>query len=184
MTCVYFISSGQNRLVKDLDNDNINDTVYIDAISSKIVCRLSTQQFVKMQSKAIEELNEQSGIVTTKNGFEFYNNWMRAGYRNQFRFSAKEKKIQLIGMSRYELGNAANDGSGESSVNLLTNDYVGNWNFYHEKKEALIAIPTIKTKLILPKTHLESFSEETFFGYAGKCSALFAKRKDELLKSK
>ena len=167
----------QNKLVKDLDNDRIVDSVYVDSLKSTIVCRLSTQQFRKIESQPIEILNESSGIKASKDGFYFNNNWMRAGYSNQFRYNAKTKKIQLIGMSRYEFGNAANDGSGESSLNLLTGSYIGNWNYYDQEKDELVNIPTIKTKMKLPATDLESFSENTYFGFAEKCSELYYKGK-------
>ncbi|MDV6168592.1 hypothetical protein R1T16_09170 [Flavobacterium sp. DG1-102-2] len=174
----------QNKLVKDLDADRVMDSVYVDTIRSVIVCRLSTQQFRKMESKPIEILNESSGIAAAKNGFYFNNNWMRAGYSNQFRYDAKTKKIMLIGMSRYEFGNAANDGSGESSVNLVTGSYIGNWNYYDQEKEELISIPTIKTKIKLTATDLESFSENTYFGFAEKCSGLYYKGKEKMINRK
>jgi len=174
-TFFQLITYGQGKLLKDLDNDRIMDSVYIDSIRSTIVCRLSTQDFKRIESKPIEILNETSGIRDAKDGFYFYNNWMRAGYSNQFRYDAKTKKIWLIGMSRYEFGNVTNDGSGESSVNLLTNRYIGDWNYYDPGKEELISIPTIKAKMILEKTDLESFSENIYFTYAEKCSELYYK---------
>ena len=175
---------GQEKLVRDLDNDKVNDTVYVDVERSTIVCKLSGQQFKKMESMPIETLNPQAGVAATKNGFSFFNDWMRAGYKNQFRYDPKAKKMQLIGMSRYEFGNAANDGSGESSVNLLTNDYVGKWNYYDERKEELVSIPAIKTKMILKKTWLDSFNENTYFDYADKCADLYDKQKQILMRKR
>lgn len=181
---VHSLAFSQDQLVKDLDSDTIMDTVSIDRNASRIICKLSTQNFQKIQSKAIDILNETSGVRTTKSGFEFYNDWMRAGYGNQFRYDTKTKKMQLIGMSRYEFGNATNDGSGESSVNLLTNDYIGNWNYFDSKKEELVKIPTIKTKLALGKIYLDAFNDETYFTYAEKCAALYEKYKHLKAKNK
>ena len=168
---------GQNKLIKDIDNDGIKDTVFVNAEKSTIVCKLSTLDYKSISSKPIEILNEFSGIIETKNGFEFFNDWMRAGYKNQFRYNSKTKKIQLIGMSRYEFGNAANDGSGESSVNLLTGNYIGNWNYYDMEKDILIKIPTTKTKMKYKIINLENFSDETYFSYAEKCAELYHKNK-------
>jgi hypothetical protein len=168
---------GQDKFIKDIDNDGKDDTVYVDSKKSTIVCILSTLHYKSVSSKPIEILNEPSGIVKTKNGFEFFNDWMRAGYKNQFRYNPKTKKIQLIGMSRYEFGNAANDGSGESSVNLLTGDYIGDWNYYDMDKEKLIKIPTIKTKMKFKIINLEDFSDETYFKYAENCAELYHKYK-------
>jgi len=177
LTIVTNFTFGQNRLVKDIDNDGKNDTIFIQVEKSTIVCKLSTLNYESISSKPIEILNEPSGIIETKNGFAFFNDWMRAGYKNQFRYNSKTKRIQLIGMSRYEFGNAANDGSGESSVNLLTGDYIGNWNYYDMEKDSLIKIPTIRTKMKFKTINLEDFSDETYFNYAEKCAELYHKYK-------
>ena len=177
LTIVTNFTFGQNKLVKDIDNDGKNDTIFIHVEKSTIVCKLSTLNYESISSKPIEILNEPSGIIETKNGFAFFNDWMRAGYKNQFRYNSKTKRIQLIGMSRYEFGNAANDGSGESSVNLLTGDYIGNWNYYDMEKDSLIKIPTIRTKMKFKTINLEDFSDETYFNYAEKCAELYYKYK-------
>lgn len=167
--------------IKDIDFDGINDTVYIDIEKSTIICKLSTENFKPISSKPIEILNLSSGIMDAKNGFIFYNDWMRAGYKNQFRYNTKTKKVQLIGMSQYAYGNAANDGSGESSVNLLTNDYIGNWNFFDLESDKLIKIPTIKTKMKFGIINLEDFSEDTYFDYDEKSSELYYKNKERMI---
>ena len=177
LTIVTNLTFGQNKLVKDLDNDSRNDTVFIDIEKSTIVCKLSILNYEPLSSKPIEILNEPHGIIETKDGFVFANDWMRAGYKNQFRYNSKTKKIQLIGMSRYEFGNAVNDGSGESSVNLLTGDYIGNWNYYDLQKDSLIKIPTIKTKMTFKTIYLEEFHDETYFTYAERCAKLYHKHK-------
>ena len=176
----------QYKLLRDLDNDGIRDTVYLSVEDSTIVCRLSTQNFAKIASKPIEILNTQSGVSETQNGFQFFNDWMRAGYKNQFRYNPKTKKIQLIGMSRYEFGNAANDGSGESSVNLLTGDYIGNWNYsvWEDEDDKLIKIPTIKTKMYFKTINLEDFSQDTYFDYAEKCAELYHRHKSLKMKKR
>ncbi len=172
---------GQQKLVKDLDFDGVKDTVYVDSKTSEIVCRLSTTKFIKIKSKGIETSAEDAIIEATKNGFEFRSNWMRAGYANQFRYNKTLKKIQLIGMSRYEFGNAANDGSGESSVNLLTGDYIGNWNYFdhlaNNEKGELVKIPSIKTKMFFKQTFLEDFNDATYYTYSDRCSKLYEQAK-------
>lgn len=176
------------KLIKDIDLDGKKDTVYVDNTEFRIICQLSTQNFKKIKSKQIEILNEMSGIVEAKNGFSFFNDWMRAGYKNQFRYNKKTKKIQLIGMSRYEFGNAANDGSGESSVNLLTGDYIGNWNYYdflaNNEEGELIKMPTIKTKMKFKEINLENFEENTYFGFADRCSELYYQQKEKMQKKR
>ncbi|PWS33080.1 hypothetical protein [Pedobacter paludis] len=179
----YSFGFAQEKLIKDIDLDGIKDTVYID-VKGFIVCQLSTQKFKKIKSKVIEIMNDNSRISGTKNGFEFRNNWMRAGYANQFRYNKALKKVQLIGMSRYEFGNAANDGSGESSVNLLNGDYLGNWNYFSVAKNKLIKIPTIKAKMVFAKIYLEDFGEETYFNFSDRCTKLYEQGKAKTQKVK
>lgn len=180
-------AKAQQKLVKDIDFDGKNDTVYVDTDESVIVCRLSTQQYKPIKSQPIEIMNLQSGVSSTKNGFEFENHWMRAGFHNQFRYDKKTKQVQLIGMSRYEFGPANNNGSGESGVNLLTGDYIGDWNYYdnlaNHEKGTLVKIPSIKTKMWFNKTYLTGFSDKVYFDFSKRCAKLYYKRK-ALMQSK
>jgi len=182
------IFSFAQKLVKDIDFDGKQDSVYMDEKESRIVCRLSSQNFKKIKSKPIVILNEMSGIVDDKNGFAFFNDWMRAGYKNQFRYNKKTKKVQLIGMSRYEFGTVVGNGSGESSVNLLTNDYIGNWNYFDDfannEEGELVKIPTIKTKMKFKEINLEDFEEDTYFGFADRCSELYYQQKEKMQKKR
>ncbi|MGX7668770.1 hypothetical protein [Flavobacterium pedocola] len=145
-------------LLKDLDNDNIKDQIIFDKKNAQIICKLSTQNSVPIRSKKLEYLNDTSGIELTKNGFQFYNHSMRSGYYCHFRYDPKENKIQLIGMSRYNLGDAMQNGSGESSVNLLTNKYIGEWIRFNEKNQKHVKVPTIKKEYVVKKVYLENFS--------------------------
>lgn len=147
-----------------------------------IICKLSSEGFKVQKSHSIEYLDEaSSGIRENKNGFELNNNWMRTGYSAQFRFEKKDKRIRLIGMNRYEFGNAVNDGSGESSVNLLTGDYIGDWNYFNHlannENGELIKIPTIKTKMLFRKIYLEDFNHEIPYEFTSKCAELYTKKK-------
>jgi hypothetical protein len=184
LTIVANYTFGQNKLVNDIDNDGKKDSIFIEVDKSTIVCKLSTLNYKPVSSKPIEILNEHSGIIETKNGFAFFNDWMRAGYKNQFRFNSKTKKIQLIGMSRYEFGNAVQDGSGESSVNLLTEDYIGNWNYYDIEKDTLIKLPIIRTKMKFKTINLEDFNDESYFNYAEKCAKLYQRQKESNMNKK
>ena len=145
-----------------------------------IFCKLSSQNFkaIYSQENLSDEIN--SGVQETKNGFEFINHFMRAGYASQFRYEAKDQKIRLIGMSRYEFGPANNNGSGKSSVNLLTNNYIGEWYHYDMDKEKLVKMPVIKTKMYFPKTYLEDYDGQSHSEYGEKCSALYYLEKKKM----
>lgn len=159
-------------LLKDLDNDNINDEIIFDKKNAQIICKLSSQNLVPIRSKKLEYLNDVSGIESTKNGFQFYNHSMRSGYYCQFRYDLIEKKIQLIGMSRYNFGGATHDGSGESSVNLLTNKYIGEWSRFDVKKQKLTKLPTIRRSYIIKKVYLTDFSVKQPDDFVSFCDNL------------
>jgi len=177
--CNHGFVFAQEKLVKDIDFDGKNDTVYIDKKEWKIVCRLSTQNYKKLKTKAIEMASDNSFLKSTRNGFEFRNNWMRSGYACQFRYEKIEKRIRVIGMTEYAFGNAANDGSGEASANLLTGDYIGNWNYFdhlaNNEKGELVKIPTIRAKMNFKKTYLEDFNENTYYSLSDQLSKIVEK---------
>jgi len=166
-----------DTLKLDIDFDKRLDTVIFDKVNAIIVCKLSTQKFREVKSLELTFDERQSGIEKKGNGFTYSVPHMRAGYHCDFAYNKVLKKIQLIGMDRYEFGPANNDGSGESSVNLLTNNYIGVWNYYDLKSSRLIKMPAIKRKMVLPKTYLETFDDKIVQQYISWCVKLFEKEK-------
>ncbi|MFC3563254.1 XAC2610-related protein [Pedobacter jamesrossensis] len=187
MLSVLSVSAQENikndTLKLDLDFDNKIDTVVFDRTKVIIICKLSTQNFKNIQSKELAFEEPQSNIRETGNGFTYSVPWMRAGYHMDFAYNKTAKKVQLVAMDRYEFGPANNDGSGESNINLITNEYLGDWNYYDLKREELIKIPTIKRKMIFPKTYLDNFDDKIAYEYAEKCATIFNAEKTRLINS-
>lgn len=179
---IYAFTYAQDMLIKDIDLDGKKDSIYIDQKEWKIVCRLSTQNFKKIKSKKVETSGDNTYLKPKKNGFEITVNWMRAGYACQFRYEKNEKRIRLIGTSEYAFGNAANDGSGEASLNLLTGDYIGNWHYYdhlaNNEKGELVKIPTIKAKMPIKKIYLEDFDDGQYYFVSEKFGPLVEKHEE------
>lgn len=167
--------NAQDQLIKDIDFDTISDTVIINRINSTLEVKLSTQNFTIISSRNISFEEANAGIEETKSGFKVYMGWMRGGYASQFRYSKIYRKIQLIGMNRWQAGPANNDGSGESSVNLLTGLYIGNWNYFDETRMKLIKIKTIKAQINFPLIYLENFNNKVTDYYQHTCDALSTK---------
>lgn len=165
----------------DFDGDGKPDSAYMD--KACVVCKLSTHGFAEMRSQPIEILNDQSGIACDDKGdsFCFYNHWMRAGYYNYFSYDRQAGRLKLVGMSRYELGNATNDGSGESSVDMTTGELSADWNYYDQEADLLFTIPTIKATLKLGTVYLEDFSDQTYFDYATQDAELFQHFRDSMI---
>ncbi len=179
---VFTAAFSQEILEHDMNGDGIADKVWLE--EEVILCKLSGNENVLVKSKPIDQIADNVSFHAAAGGFYFNVNYMRAGFSVQFRYNKKTGRMETIGMSRYEFGPASNDGSGESSVNLLTHDYVGNWNYFDMEENNLKAIPEIKTKMKLKKETLDQFDGSLSDTYITRCSELFAKRKTELLKNK
>ena len=174
------IFAQENKLIADFDGDKVPDKVYLDSNIGAVVYELSSQKFKKVASDGFED-NGEIFFEQTENGFKVKMNQMRAGNSYQFRYEKESGKMRLIGMERYEFGPANNDGSGESSVNLLTNMYAGEWNYFDNKKAQLVKIPTIKKKMVFRKTYFETLKNE-FSTYADKDAAYYSAAKKRLSK--
>lgn len=177
---ILIFSFSKAQVIKDLDDDGVKDSVFYDVNKGVISCKLSSRNFKPIFSR--ENLSDEinANVKETKSGFEFFVNYMRAGNASQFRYEPTVKTIQLIGMSRYEFGPATNDGSGESSVNLLTNNYIGEWNHWDEDKTELIKMPTIKTKMYFKKVSLNNYDGASQADFIDKCSTLYYKAKKKM----
>ena len=174
------IFAQEKILSADFDGDKINDKVYLDSKIGAVVYQLSSQKFKKVSSDQFEDSGE-IFFYKAKNGFRVSLNQMRASNAYQFRFEKETGKMRLIGMERDEFGPANNDGSGESSVNLLTNTYIGEWNYWDNHKTELIKIPTIKKKMVLPKAYFDNLGN-AFSIYINKDTSYYLAEKKRLYK--
>ncbi|WP_028121312.1 hypothetical protein [Epilithonimonas tenax] len=174
------ICAQEKILSADFDGDHHLDKVYLDQKSGAAVYELSSQKFKKVVSDHFEDSGE-IFFDKTKNGFKVKMNQMRSGNSYQFRYEKETGKMRLIGMERYELGPANNDGSGESSVNLLTDTYIGEWNYFDNKRVKLIKMPTIKKKMVFPKTYFDHLTSE-FSTYMDKDYIYYMAEKKKLYK--
>jgi hypothetical protein len=176
------LSDKLDTLHIDLDKDLVEDSVIFDRNSAKLICKLSTQQFKTVSSKTFDFEKVSSGIHATKKGFKFSNNYMRTGYDSEFAYNKYTGQIQLIEMKRYEFGPANNDGSGESIIDMLTNIYIANWNYYDLKKDKLIKMPPIQRKMILPVIYLSDYSDDILLKYQDLSVNIFEAHKALLIK--
>lgn len=174
-------SSIANVLVADLDFDRVPDSVFFNEKEAAIICKLSTQQFKTIKSMPIANADPvMCGIKSYAGGFEFFNHWMRSGYSAYFKYDVKLKAMRMIAMSRYELGNAENDGTGQSSINLTTHTYEGFWNYYDQDQEKAVKMPLISSKMALQQTPLQNFSDQQYQAYFKQCNKLFERHKSAM----
>ncbi|WP_198843094.1 hypothetical protein [Aureibaculum flavum] len=173
----------QDTLVVNIDHDLIPDKVWIafEEDDGYIYAKLSAPNKI-FKSKPMGDPSGSVHFTKAKNGFHFKVNFMRGGFGVQFRYNDKTKEIEAIGLSRYEFGNAANDGSGESSINLNTHKYIGNWHYYDLEKEALIKMAPIQRTLKFSTQNLVDFDGAIVGDFMDQCAALYTEEKAKHIK--
>jgi hypothetical protein len=87
---------------------------------------------------------------------------MRYDYELKYRFEKKYNNYMLIGSENNYYGNATNDGSGNVSTNYLAGVRTENLNEWNEKKEELIELPEVKTKVSKTLVPLSNLNENNF----------------------
>lgn len=172
LTLTVFAQSTR-KIVKDFDGDLKKDTIRIDGDRKALVLRLSTQKYKLVISNPIDYLNFGNTLVATRNGFEFWNNYDRSGFISVFLYSKAAKKMQLVQMRRTDdlLGrDHPNEGLFESSINLLTNKYVG---VIKRDVKGKTLTTLINSEITYPKTYLETFGDAINFDYQEQCIAKY-----------
>ena len=172
MERVFFISM-------DLDNDLIYDTIFFDLKESLIVAKLSSQDFEPIKSQPIKA--NHIDIFATEAGFVFWESFRRGSVSSYFQYNSETNRIQLVRMSQEYFGNVVQDWSGESSVNLLTGEYTGNWNYFNHQQDSLISLPTIRTQMSFRTIYLEDFCVDTSWEFNQKCNRLHNAYRNKML---
>lgn len=174
------MSFAQKEIIsEDFDGDKITDKIYVDEAGGTVTYELSSQKFKKVSTEDFRD-NGEIFLIPAKNGFKINLNQMRSGNSYQFRFEKSTEKMKLIGMQRFGFGPANNDGSGESSVNMLTNSYIADWNYYDLDKSELIKIPTIRKKMKLPKAYFNNL-DNAFSMYIDKDYKYYISEKTRMI---
>ena len=150
----------QTALSGDFDGDGKTDKMNLieNADGYKITYSLSLLNKT-FSSKVITNGGDTKSLSMTKNVVVLSCQFMRGDNVFKFRYDTKLKQMKLIGYDNNQYGNAVNDGSGSSSYNLSTGQYVANWKHYDQKKGELIALPKSSKKYPIKNYTLNNFSD-------------------------
>jgi hypothetical protein len=152
-------TSGKNQLFGDFDGDNRGDALAVIEGGGQTLVYIAT---AKCSFKSKDAPRCCSYIERSKNVIVLHSTGMRGFYTWRFRYNTAFKNFQLIGMDTESFGNAVHDGSGTSSLNLLTGDFEAKYNSWNEKRQKLIALPAIKKKLkIGRRIFITDFGDES-----------------------
>ncbi len=167
------------KIVKDFDGDGKKDSVFIDSDKDILMLWLSTQKYKRIESKEITRLNFGNTLEASKKGFEFWNDYDRSGFISVFEYDEIAKKMRLVQMRRSDdlLGrDDSNQELYESSVNLITNKYVG---VIKTRVKGKVVKQIINADMVFPKTYLDTFTDLINFDFQAKCIALYNKNKSK-----
>lgn len=148
---------GLQKISYDFDGDKKADVFEIK--NGKLSCMLSAQGNKSVSSKG-GSYADRTWLELKGNVVVYHCSFMRGANTFKFRYDARLKAMRLIGYDNEQFGNAANDGSGSSSYNLLTGDYKANWNYYDAKKQELVPNPPVSKKYPSKVYLLKDFGDE------------------------
>jgi hypothetical protein len=153
---------GQSQVQIDFESDGKMDNATLKKTEEGYFLQYTlSSDGKKHTTPTITMGGDENSLSVKKNVLTISSQFMRGENYFKFRYDNKLKKIILIGYDNTQYGNATNDGSGSSSYNLLTGNYVANWNSFGEKKNDLIALPPISKKLPIKIYPLDNFSDDT-----------------------
>lgn len=151
----------QKSVSFDFDNDGKKDKMIIDQKDQEyaITYTLSTQNKT-FKTPMITVGGQENSLKMSKNVIVFHSQYMRGENTYRFRYDDKLKQLKIIGFDNTQYGNATNDGSGTSSYNLSTGQYIANWNHFDERKNQLVAVPKISKKYPLKNYTVNQLNDD------------------------
>jgi len=134
----------------DIDNDGRIDSLYYDYQEEMLLFFLSSQN-VQPLIVPFEIIPCYSYINVYNGGFTCINNCMRANNSESYIYDKKNGKFRWTGFSVDYYGNAANDGSGWESFDLMTGEYTASLSAFNYDLFYLFLIPEFTKKYeVLP----------------------------------
>lgn len=148
----------------DIDGDGKQDKIEIlkhnDVVSVR--CKLTATNRA-YKSKPFPFSKNNSTLEKRKNGFLLKGSPYLEELRYQFRYDKKSKQVELIGLDYNHLTkNIQRSTNSKNSINLLTNKFVGEWEYFNSKTKEFMKLPTFKSKFQTNKFYLTSDIEKLF----------------------
>jgi len=142
----------------DIDGDGKQDKIELVKHKSSVTvrCKLTAQNRV-YKSKPFPYTITETSLSKKKRGFLLTVSQHRQEDTYQFRYEPKVKKIRLIGLNTLsQTGNIEHSTSAIGSLNLLTQKFVGEYEYYSINTKEYKKLPTFYTRFSTQKTYLNS----------------------------
>ncbi len=168
--------------IADIDRDGIADTLFYDFLKDQLVCKLSTRNYDEFPIPDIEILCN-TYIDAEEGGFTYHLSCMRNFHYSYYSYDKKTGKFRWDMFSDEFLGNAANDGSGYESFNLVTGEFTGDMNYFDMDIGYLFHLPTVSHKYDVPPIYLGDDQYDLIPNYDSLYTICREKMEKEFIKS-
>jgi len=154
--------AGSDSVIHDFDGDHTPDAFCAARKEAeeglRLLAILQSGKRVRYSlplSSCCGSIEQNKGVVrvssTGMRGFSYY----------QFRWDSTAGDFRLIGYQTESFGNAANDGSGKSSLNLITGDFEAAFNSFDQRRQKLLPLPVVKRRIsVNRKFYLQHFGDK------------------------
>lgn len=139
--------------VADMDLDGITDSIRYNFQEEFLRFLLSSRKFEPMDIPW-PKIPCRCTIEAINGGFTYETLCMRAFANYSYLYDKEVGKFRWTGFSDEYLGNAANDGSGTQSFDLITGEYVADFKYFGMDLNYLFSLPTITEKYDVPPIYL------------------------------
>jgi hypothetical protein len=158
-----------------IDKDENPDSIYYNFQIKSIVCKLSSHDF----NPIVIEWDGDGDFYSIRvfdGGMECHASYMRYNRYEQYIYEEKSNRFRLTQIYTDSNGNAQNDGSGTTALDLRTNTFTADWNYWDEESDSLVSIPRVEVKMYNPPVYMDDSlwiddnrAEKLYELYKNKC---------------
>lgn len=152
----------------NLDMDGEGDFIWYDVADSAIVLRLSSRGYEDFSVRyplAVEDGYPRDHLLIGDKGeFLVMSPGMRCYEYDAYRYETVSGRFRLVKCLHKNYGNAANDGMGTMSLDLLTGIFTGEWTYYDYEAEKLVPLPKVTVLVDNPPIYLDGDRDFRFPG--------------------
>ena len=145
----------------DIDMDGVVDTLRYDINKPMFIFSLSAHNFVPyiIEYYDLREGGDRVTISAVEGGFDIFFHNMRSWSKESYIYDFEQKRFRLAHVWHENYGNAANDGSGTHSLDLLTGEFAASVSFYDYEIDRLIPYPEVNMYVENEPVYLDDSTE-------------------------
>lgn len=179
----------QTSFTKDLDHDQVQDSVFYDKHEGTLTVKLSSRDFQSVSGRPFPanmyHWAEDQSVSAAGKDFSVEMDFLGANIftrnRTLFEYDKREKKIRL---KKMRITSSGSGNSVEASVNILTNAFQAQWVLYDRQDQIRDSLPVIKTRMDFPDIFLAGYDGRAFKKFEDAVDSAFDKATEKSEKGK